>query len=312
MRWREVSVKAGQEAVEAVSEILIDGGAGGVVIEDPAAIKEQIAANIWDAFEFPEELLTRDFVRVTAYFPCDRKLEVRINQITARLSSLKREYIPDSIKDLSFAEVREEDWADSWKAYYKPVYAGDRIVIKPSWESHDPKPGEMVLELDPGMAFGTGTHPTTVMCIKFLEKIIKGGETVFDIGTGSGILAIAAARLGAGRVRAVDIDEVAVKVARANVVLNGVDNTVEVMAGNLLDRISGQTDVLVANIVTDAVIRICPAAARTVRPGGEFIASGIVAPRAEEVRRKVEEAGFVVAEVTREGDWAALTATRKD
>ncbi len=311
MKWREVSVKTDSEAVEAVSEILRDCGAGGVVIEDPDMINKQITANAWDAFEFSEELLNRDFIRVTAYFPCDRMLENRINQIQRRLADLNRTYLPNSIKGFSYADVREEDWANAWKAYYKPVRIGQRIIIKPTWENWEPGPGELVVELDPGMAFGTGTHPTTVMCIKFLEKIIKGGEIVFDIGTGSGILAITAAKLGAGKVRAVDIDKVAVESAKANVILNQVADTVTVSSGSLLSGIKGQADIVISNITADVIRKMCPAAARALKRGGKFMTSGIIALKAGEVLDAVKKAGFEIAELTREGEWVSFIAVNE-
>lgn len=275
-------------------------------------IKERIAENTWDAFEFPEELINRNFVRVVAYFPYDNLLDERNEKLKSRLKELNQEIIPNSIKEIGFNEVQEEDWANSWKAYYKPVKAGKRIVIKPTWEEYIPEPGEFVIELDPGMAFGTGTHPTTVMCIRALEDLILGGETVFDIGTGSGILAITASRLGAKEVKAVDIDQVAVKAALENVGLNKAGDKVEVMAGNLLDNVKGQADLVIANIVADIIKLVCPDAAKAVKPGGKFLASGIIAPRGQEVEKAVEEAGFVIEKTVREGDWLCLIATRED
>ncbi len=310
--WREVDVKMARAAVDAVSEIMVECGAGGVAVEDPQAIRERIAENSWDAYEFPDELLNRDFVRVTAYFPCDHKLGRRIGKLRQRLDKVNSQYLPGSIKDISFSHVREEDWANSWKAYYKPVKAGERIVIKPTWENYLPAADEIIVELDPGMAFGTGTHPTTVMCIKALEKLIRGGETVFDIGTGSGILSITAAKLGASQVKAVDIDEVAVQAARANAALNGVDGTVEVIAGNLLDVVRGRADIVVANIVADVIIRVCPDAFKAVKKGGLFVASGIIATRVDEVVDHVGRAGFTVRDTVCEGDWVAMAAVRED
>jgi len=308
LNWREISIKADRDAVDTISDILVECGAGGVVVEDPYLINERIADNLWDAYEFPDELLSREFVLVRAYLPCDSKLDDSVHRLCRRLDSLDGECIPIPIKDISFADVREEDWANSWKAYYKPVRISDRIVIKPTWEDYSPQPGELVIELDPGMAFGIGTHPTTVMCIKLLEKIIRGGETVFDIGTGSGILAIVSAKLGAGEVKAVDVDEVAVKAAKANASLNLVDDTVEITAGNLLDNVKGQADIVVSNIVADVIISICSDAARAVRKGGRFVASGIIAGRAEEVIEHIRQAGFKIEETVREGDWVSLAA----
>jgi ribosomal protein L11 methyltransferase len=235
-----------------------------------------------------------------------------VRDIQALLHNLNAVILPGSIKDIGFTNVREEDWANSWKAYYKPVRVSERIVIKPTWEDYPSSPGELVIELDPGMAFGTGTHPTTVMCIKLLEKIIQGGETVFDIGTGSGVLAVTAAKLGAQAVKAVDIDEIAVKAASENVILNDVSDVVEVMTGNLLDRVQGQADIVVANIVADVIIKVCPDAVKAVRKGGQFIASGIIDTRKEDVLAAVQKNGLVIMEVCQEGDWVSLRATREE
>lgn len=312
INWQEISIKTDKPAVDEVSDILIDCGAGGVSIEDPESINEQIKANVWDAYQFPQELLNRDFVLVKAYFPIDSSLDNRLAELRRRLQIFNSEILPGSVREVSFCKVQEEDWANSWKAYYKPVKAGSRVVIKPTWEDYAPAEGELIVELDPGMAFGTGTHPTTVMCIKSLEKLISGGETVFDIGTGSGILAITAAKLGAAQVTAVDIDEVAVRSAGENVAFNNVEDRVNVFAGNLLDNVKGQADLVVANIVADVIKLVCPDAAKAVKSGGTFLASGIIAPRGQDVTEAVEQAGFVIKETIQEGDWLCLLACKED
>lgn len=312
MKWRQIIVDTEKKAVEAVSEILVDCGAAGVIIEDPEIIRQGIAENIWDAYEFPDELVHREFVRVKAYFPHDKYLFERSEELEGRLSNLNTVFMEKSLKNLAWADVREEDWANSWKAYYKPVRAGEKIIIKPTWEEYDPGPADIIIELDPGMAFGTGTHPTTVMCIRLLEKTIRGGETVFDIGTGSGILAVSAAKLGAETVLAVDLDEVAVAAARVNVETNRVAGTVKVASGNLLDNISGQADIIVANIVADIIIRVCPEAFAALKPGGRFIASGIISPRSDAVSKVIEGQGFIIYETVREGDWVSFLAAREE
>ncbi|HWI55368.1 MAG TPA: 50S ribosomal protein L11 methyltransferase [Desulfobacteria bacterium] len=310
--WQEVSVKTDEKSADAVAEILVECGAGGVVIEDPQMIRARIAENIWDAYAFPEELLKRDYIRIAAYFPVDTDTDERLARLRKNLQDICAQDFPDSPMEITLSEVREEDWANSWKAYYKPVRVGNRIVIKPTWEEYVSREGDIVIELDPGMAFGTGTHPTTVMCLRALEGLINGGETVFDIGTGSGILAIAAAKLGASTVKAVDIDIVAVNSALANVELNGVDDCVEVLAGNLLDKVSGQADLVIANIVADVIKLVCPDAVKAVRSGGKFVASGIIAHREQDVIETIKEAGLVIKEVFREGEWLSLVALKED
>jgi len=312
LNWCEISVKTDKVAADAVSGILIQCGAGGVEIEDPDLVKQMIMDNVWDAYAFTEEFLKRDFMVVKAYLPCDKYLDERVRDFHELLHNLDEVIQPGSIKEVSFANVREEDWANSWKAYYKPVRISEHIVIKPTWEDYDSSPGELVVELDPGMAFGTGTHPTTVMCVRLLEKLIKGGETVFDIGTGSGILAITAAKLGARVVKAVDIDEIAIKAAVENVVVNGVADVVEVMPGNLLDRVQGQADIVVSNIVADVIINVTPDAVKAVRKGGQFVASGIIDTRKDDVLAVMQKNGLVIKEVCQERDWVSLIAAREE
>ncbi len=311
MNWREITVKTEPDAVEAVSAILIDCGSGGVSIEDPPIIRQNIAEKVWDAFEFPPEVLHRDHVLIHAYLPADSRLEERLALLQERLRELNSDVFPGAIKEIGFSQVQEEDWANSWKAYYKPVRIGRRIVIKPTWEDYIKEPGQIIIELDPGMAFGTGTHPTTAMCIRFLEEIIRGGETVFDIGTGSGVLSIAAALLGAGAVRAVDYDPVAVSAAAENVALNGLEGRIKVMEGNLLDGLGGRADILIANIVADVIIRLCPGAFEALKKGGVFLASGIINSRSEEVFEAARKAGFMIKKVSREGDWVSFLAARE-
>ncbi len=310
--WQEVSVKTDEKFIDAVAEILVECGAGGVVIEDPDMIRAKIAENSWDAYEFPDELLKRDYIRIAAYFPVDIDTDERLARLRKNLQDVRDKSFPDSQMDITLSEIREEDWANSWKAYYKTVKVGEQIVIKPTWEEYVSREGDIVIELDPGMAFGTGTHPTTVMCLRVLEGLINGGETVFDIGTGSGILAIAAAKLGASVVKAVDIDVVAVKSASVNVEMNNVSDRVEVLAGNLLDKVSGQADLVIANIVADVIKLVCPDAVKAVRNGGKFVASGIIAHREQDVTETIEQAGLVIQEVIREGDWLSLVAVKED
>lgn len=311
MHWLEITVKTEQKGIEVVADILTSGGAGGVVIEDPDFIREQVRKNIWDAWEIPGDLLDRDFVAVKAYLLQDHRVHARLTRIKQRLEVINQEYLVGQIKGLSLSEVREEDWANSWKAYFKPVRIGRRMVVKPTWEEYDRQPGDQVIELDPGMAFGTGTHSTTIMCLKYLEQVVKGGETILDVGAGSGILSIAAALLGAGRIKAIDNDQVAVESARYNAALNKVHDRVEVVSGNLLEGVSGPVDIVVANIIADAVVALCPGVSSVLRPGGLFVASGIITSRIKEVLQACQAGSLTVRELARDGEWIALTAVRE-
>ena len=251
-----------------------------------------------------------DGVLVKAYLPDNDELTARLEGLRGRLNSLNQ-IIPDCIREVDFALVREEDWANSWKKYYKPVRVGQRIVVKPSWEDFQARPEELVIELDPGMAFGTGTHPTTTMCLEVLERHIKGSELVYDVGTGSGILAVAAAKLGAGRVLAMDIDDVAVQAAVENVAVNGVSQAVAVRRNNLLEGVTEPAGIIIANIVADVILKVIPDAARLTEKGGIFITSGIIDHRAEEIAGALQRQGFRLLDKKEEKDWVLFVAVKE-
>ena len=209
---------------------------------------------------------------------------------------------------VSVSGVCEEDWANSWKAYYKPIEIGEKIVIVPAWEKYDVPAGKLAVRMDPGMAFGTGSHETTRLVIGLLEKYIKGGERVLDVGCGSGILAICAAKLGAKECRAYDIDPVAVKVARENVKDSGLTN-VECDTSDLLrgvDTTGGAYDVICANIVADIIIRMTPDVGALMHGGSVILASGIISERAEDVISCFEQHGLRIVEKAEENGWCAL------
>ena len=227
------------------------------------------------------------------------------------LNQVKSEHPDYGTLDMDRRTVSDDAWTDVWKKYYKPFYAADHLVVKPTWEDFSPAPGDRVIEIDPGMAFGSGTHETTGMCIAMLEKVIRGGERVIDVGTGSGILAIAAGLLGAGRVLAVDIDPDAVRVAAENVAHNGLDKVVEVQHGNLLDHVDQVCDICVANIISDVIISFAGPLITHIVPGGLFLCSGIVKDRSGEVRDALERAGYDILKTEYRGEWTAFMSRRK-
>jgi ribosomal protein L11 methyltransferase len=257
MEWAEISIQTTHEATEAVAEIFHGLGTSGVVIEDPELINSYRRSGAWDYCDIPEVKDTAT-VTVRAYLPVDDALDGKLRLLEARVADLVRYDIDKGRGRISWREVKEEDWANAWKEHFHPVRIGERLVIKPSWEEYAAGDGELVIELDPGMAFGTGTHATTAMGLRLLEEVVRPGDTVFDIGTGSGILAVAAAKLGAATVRAVDLDPVAVRVAGENVAANAVGDRVTVVAGDLLTGFEGKADVIIANIVADVIIRLVP------------------------------------------------------
>jgi ribosomal protein L11 methyltransferase len=243
--WCELEITVPVEEFEVVADVLQENGAGGVVFEDPSIL----SSRDFEADEIVSEELKENVAQtpsIKAYFPVDDGLGSRLIQLKEVLAQLL-----GNAPEFGLKQIHEDDWADAWKAYYKPEHIGN-VVIKPSWEEYSAKPEETVVELDPGMAFGTGTHPTTRLCIKLLQTLINKPLEVLDVGTGSGILAITAAKLGAAKVTASDIDSVAVKVAGENVSRNGVSDRVAMLQGDLLQAgAAGKYDLVVANIIAD-------------------------------------------------------------
>ncbi len=312
MEWLAYTVLTTTEASDTVSNLLIEAGSQGVMIED----KNDVAANQrpegqWDIID--EEIARRmgDDVKVTGYYPVDERIADTVAHIGAelkRLGALDLGFDAGKLTSSTNA-VDEEDWAESWKKSYKPFRLGRHMVVKPGWETFEALPGDKIIEIDPGMAFGTGTHETTGLCVELVEEIVKPGMDVIDIGTGTGILAIAAALMGA-RVLATDLDRVAVRVAAENVNKNGFSDVIRTRAGDLLEAVDETADVVAANIIAD-VIRMLAAPVRAhIRPGGKFICSGIARERKAEVVEALEAAGYKNLDIRDRGEWSAIAADR--
>ncbi|MFQ9616050.1 MAG: 50S ribosomal protein L11 methyltransferase, partial [Clostridium butyricum] len=244
---------------------------------------------------------------VKAYFSQDDKVDEIIDTVKKGLEELKKMDIEIGEGSVSYKEMHEEDWANNWKQYYKPVKITDKIIIKPIWEQYEESEKDLVIELDPGMAFGTGTHETTRMCIQALDKYVEPDTTVFDVGCGSGILAIAGAKLGAKHVVGVDLDPVAVDSAKENVGFNNLDN-IEILEGNLLDVVEGKADIVVANIIAEIICILTADVKKALNEGGLFITSGIIHDRVEMVTDKLKECGFEVMEINKDGEWNCIVA----
>ena len=292
MSWLEASVQVDGEAAEAVSEVFNRYGRGGAVLST----------------EFDDDvrrLSPGDTVVVTikTYLPLDeegRKTRQRIEEALWHLGQIYPLPAPE------FRELTEDDWANAWKKHYHVLHVGQRIVIRPSWQEHQPRPDEVVIELDPGMAFGTGLHPTTQMCLQALEEHLKPGDKVLDLGTGSGILAIAAAKLGAGSVLALDNDPLAVKAAQANVQSNGVQDIVTVEPGSL-DKAAEEFELVLVNILARVIIDLADQGlVDRVRPAGLMIAAGIIEEQEAEVAAALGKHGLEIVERRQEKDWVAL------
>ena len=308
-KWAEISIHTTQEATEAVAAVFHELGAGGVVIEDPDLIQSYRRSGNWTDCIFPDEPAV-DFVKVVAYLPSDEELPGKLRILSTRIDELAGHSLDKGKGTIRWREVREAEWADSWKQYFHTSRIGERFVVKPSWEEYSPQPDDIVLDLDPGMAFGTGTHGTTILCLESIEDMVKPGMTVFDVGAGSGILSIAAAKLGADKVRAVEYDAMATETARQNVAVNGVGLIVEVSRGDLLEGITGQADIIVANLIADLILKLAPALPAHLKPTGCFVGSGIIKERLPDVTNALAQQGLSVTRVTEAGEWAAVVACR--
>ena len=305
MQWAEVSVDTSHEATDLVSEILQELGAAGVVIEDPALLNEYIRSGLWDYTDLKESEET-EVVRVKAYWALDEELEGKLQNLSERLASLAQHGIDKGAGAVSWKAVADEDWAETWKEFFHTEKIGARTVIKPTWEEYEAKAGEIVVELDPGAAFGTGQHATTSLCIRALEELVRPGMTVFDVGTGSGVLAIVAAKLGAKRVEAVDFDPVAVRVARENVRQNGAEDVVRTERSDLLKSVEGEADLIIANIIADIIVRLFGEVKGSLAAGGTMLLSGIIEDRLADVVEAAGRHGFSVEKIEQEKGWAAV------
>lgn len=311
MKWSELSIHTTNEAIESISNILHEAGASGVVIEDSEDLtkdREDVFGEIYslDPEDFPTE-----GVILKAYLPVNSFLGEAVEGIKLAINNLAEFNINVGRNVVTISEVNEEDWATSWKKYYHPVKISKRFTIVPTWETYHPvSSDELIIELDPGMAFGTGTHPTTVMSLQALEKHVKQGNTVIDVGTGSGVLAIGAALLEAASVRALDLDEIAVKAAGLNVKLNKVQDRVHVFHGNLLEAIDNPADVVVANILAEIIMSFTDDAYQAVKPGGIYITSGIIAQKKNDVKQALEASGFVIEDIMMMEDWVTIISKK--
>ena len=309
--WIEVRVITKSEALEPISGIFYSLDCKGVAIEDPEDIlgREQ-GPLTWDFADINVLEHKGKVAVVKAYFAEEDNIEDVLEYVNERLTELKEMGLDLGEAKVEHEKIHEEDRANTWKQYYKPTKVGEKIVVKPIWEEYEAKDGELVVDLDPGMAFGTGTHETTRMCIQSLEKYVKEDSTVFDVGCGSGILAIAAAKLGAKLAVGVDLDPVAVESSIENVGYNKLKN-IEILHGNLVEVIDGKADIVVANILAEIICILTDDVKRVLKDGGVFITSGIIHDRVDMVCEKLEATGFEVMEKNRDGEWNCIVAKLK-
>lgn len=295
MYWNEICITIEPERIEEANIFFYNQGILSLNIEDPNDIEEHQNKVRWDYID--EEILQRDknkaFVKV--YIEED-------DEANRMVEEGKEQGF-----NITLVKLKAEDWENGWKKYYSAFNITDDLVIVPAWEDYDKKGDEKIITLDSGMAFGTGTHETTKMCVSFIKDIVsEDTKKVLDIGCGSGILSIAASRYGAKDILAVDIDELAVKIAKENVFLNDLDDNIKVIEGDLTKNVEGKFDLIIANIVADIIKELIPEIRTYLKDNGKFIISGIIKEREEEVYNFAKEHGFNIEKVSSNGGWSAM------
>jgi ribosomal protein L11 methyltransferase len=301
MKWIEAKIVFDHSdndlAADLISDIFYDFGLQGVAVDDPSIEPNEDWAE--DAIGRPHQHA------VTGYIHKDRQAEPRFEILEAKLKQLNDRL--GLYYRISYKELDEQDWAHSWKAYFWPQKVGTRMVVKPTWREYEAGSDDIVIELDPGMAFGTGTHPTTALCLGMIENYLKKGDAFLDVGTGSGILMIAAAKLGAGRLCGVDKDEVAVDIAANNLELNHIDpRKFRLTTGNLGKQLTDAFDIVAANIFTPVILELLKDIPRLLTPGGVFVCSGIIRENRKSVLLAMAGVDFEILETATKEEWVAI------
>jgi ribosomal protein L11 methyltransferase len=289
------------QAAECVATCFFDQGLKGVVMDDP----ELAPVEGWGS----DPVASPTQYAVTGYFEDDARTAKRCRRLESALAILAE--TTNLRYDLTYSRVDETDWAEAWKEFFYPETISPGLVVKPSWRDYAPRPGETVVEIDPGMAFGTGTHPTTVMCLQLIEKHLRPAARFLDVGTGSGILMIAAAKLGALSVTGVDNDPSAVAVARDNLTANDVPpEKATLITGSLVSAITGHFDLVAANILAEVIVALAPELPLVMAPGASVICSGIIQSKAATAAASLKTAGLSILETCSQGEWVALVAKK--
>lgn len=313
MSWIELRINTTNEAIEPITHILSEAGINGVEIDEGwtnADEKPTYIDGLGRMMPVPHTNLHHPTI-IKAYLPNNDEVEKRMEDIKTSVRTLKEYGIHLGACTFETSVVFEEDWATAWEQYYKPVHVTDALTVTPTWEEYEPRDGEIVIELDPGMAFGTGTHETTTLCMKALEKNITPGDVVIDIGCGSGILSITSVKLGAKHVYAYDLDEIAVKSTLENISLNQCAEDITVKHQDLLTDVHHQVDVVVSNILAEVIMKVTPEVLKVLKTEGIFIASGIIDSKLAEVKQVLENNNFTIAEVHHDGHWVSIISIKK-
>lgn len=315
MKWIKVSLKTTTEAVDFISAMFDEIGLEGIEIEDKIPLSEEDKQKMF--IDILPDLEPDDGIAtVSSYVDIKTDIEELRKQIEDGLEELKL-FVDLGVCELTFEETDDKDWIDNWKEYFKPFYAAEHILIKPSWEElpEDRKEEDFVIEIDPGTAFGTGSHETTKLCIQSILKELKQGGHVLDVGCGSGILSLVSLKLGAGRTVGTDIDENSLKITWENMERNGItEKEFTSYAGNLIDdkdlqqNVGTGFDLVVANILAPVIIQLSGEVAKHMKKDGIFISSGILNTKKEEVQDALKENGFEILKINEMGEWVSFTA----
>ncbi|MGM0370453.1 MAG: 50S ribosomal protein L11 methyltransferase [Bacillota bacterium] len=293
MNWKEVEIKTTNQAFSAISNLLEEAGASGL---------------------FTEKIVSGDDdIIIKAYFEADNQLEQELQKIQEQISGLEDYDLAIGSAQLEIADLEEEDWANNWKENFKPFHITDQIVIKPTWEEYKSSEDEIIIEIDPGQAFGTGHHVTTSSCLEAITTNLSTDTSVLDLGTGTGILSIAAAKLGAAEIFALDIDPVATKVATENAKLNNVADQINFVTGNLVEEVNTNYDLVIANILPHIILELIPDLKDVMHNNSRFILSGIVVEKLAEVKAALTEHNFKIEELIEASeesdDWVTIVGT---
>ena len=344
MEYRELKIQTDKKDLELLEAELIGDGFTSMMIDDPEDVLDILEHPDTYRYDYINDSLKEDLARkpvVTLYFADDEEGLADMKRAEALLDRLSdgaagQKALNDAGKtagglSIVYRETEagdDSEWLYKWQEFFKPTRVGERIVVRPSWESYDARPGDLVIEMDPGMAFGSGLHETTSMCIRALEKILAGGSEsgrpqtadaeedgcrgmkILDVGTGTGILAIAGVLLGADEALGIDIDPDAVRVAGENIEKNGLSDKITAQYGDLTEGVDYKADIVVANLMADLVMRLSPAAAGHLAKGGWYVTSGILDIKEDIVSEAIREAGFAIEEVLHDGEWCAVVARK--
>ncbi len=305
MKWLEAKITFHapdpDAAMSLISDFFLDMGQQGVRIESP---------EVEPGLDWAENAVSQpNHYAVIGYLPENHHLAERCRALEQKLFHLNRQFHIQS--RVTYRDLDEQDWAESWKAFFHPIQVSEKIVIKPTWRHYSARPGDIIIEIDPGMAFGTGAHPTTAMCIRLIEKYLRPGDAFLDVGTGSGILMLAAEKLGASRLMGIDSDDVAVGIARNNLLKNDVpQEKFQLVTGSFVEGITGNFQLVAANIVAEVIIRLLGCVHSVLAPEALIICSGIIDKKSDMVKDALACHGFEIADMLTQEEWVAIAAKK--